>query len=603
MEIKYLTYLFAYFTISSFLRFMMVMLSSTFSRKALAESCVRLLVRYGSILDLIHLCLAFILLKNNISIYLPDFLHGGIAFDLYWDMKALVFLSFSVFIISLINHFSTVYLARDPFYFKFFSMIYLLQLALVMLTVTRGNESIFIGWEFMGLSSILLIAFYEYRSSVLKNSLIILAIYKTSDLLLYGSLLYSAAAGIHYYNLIDNPYCLISLLLACLIKSSVIPWFWLPKAVEGPTQSTAVFYGGLATHIPVYIFMRAWDAHHLSDHYALYSCLILLILTSIIMTNILSRITNDAKNSIAYATITQLGIIYLEVLFGFTLLATVHCLLHGLYRTMEFLRSPSILYDHQLIERGNVFTANQSNFHLSDLFPKKLRSRMYKLAYNEFFLPGALMNAVESFMGLFSSRINSSVLKSYLLCSSFLLLCCEMIAYFSPQRGFMFTDHLLLLLAYSLNLLALLNKYRPATFLAFLSSSVCISLIILSEKIYPTSLLFAIIGIMLMITLFALTYRLRKHLPQGRNFMGQRHRSNGFNFLLLILGLSIIGMPGLGIFYVWSGLEHALINVYPNQLLLVYVLLTLNTILFFRFYYVNFLGKHDLMKHIEAVQN
>jgi NADH:ubiquinone oxidoreductase subunit 5 (subunit L)/multisubunit Na+/H+ antiporter MnhA subunit len=586
METKFFTYLFGYFIISSLVRFVLVILLSTFSQQESAEKGVYLIARYGSLLDLAQLALAFVLFGQKISFYLKDFLYTGLTFDVYWDAKSLIFLSFSIIIISLINHFSTVYLSRDLFYFKFFSMIYLLQLALTMLILTRGNETILMGWEFMGLSSVLLIAFYEYRSSVLKNSLIILAIYKTSDLLLYGSLLYSTT---------DNAYCLIALLLACLIKSSVIPWFWLPKAVEGPTQSTAVFYGGLATHIPVYLFIRAWESHSITEHPILLSGVICLIVISILTTHILSKTVNDAKNSIAYATITHLGIIYLEVLFGLTSIAIFHCLMHGLYRTMEFLRSPSILYDHQMQPR--------SQYHLPNLLPATLRDRIYHLAYNEFIFSRIFMHVVESFMGIFSSRMNSSVIKSYLICSSLLLFSAECIAWFSIHKELMYTDQLLLLLAYAFNLLALLNKYRPINFITFLSTSVLVSLSILSEKIHPMTLWYALAGVVVIISIFALTYQFRKRLPPLSNFIGQMYRSNRLNFLLLITGLSIIGMPGLGVFYIWSKLEHALITVYPNHLLLVYVLLTLNTIVFFRFYYVNFLGKHDLMKQIKSAQS
>jgi hypothetical protein len=209
------------------------------------------------------------------------------------------------------------------------------------------------------------------------------------------------------------------------------------------------------------------------------------------------------------------------------------------------------------------------------------------------------MHVVECFMGLFSSRMNFSVIKSYLICSSLLLLCAECIVSFSIHRELMYADQLLLLLAYAFNLLALLNKYRPITFLTFLSTSVLVSLSILSEKTHPMTLWYTLVGVAVVISIFALTYPFRKHLPPLSNFIGQMHRSNTFNFLLLIMGLSIIGMPGLGVFYVWSKLEHVLITVYPNHLLLVYVLLTLNTIVFFRFYYINFLGKHDLMKQIK----
>lgn len=603
MEIKLFTYLFLYFVISSGIRFFWVTLASIFPSKSIAQLNVQCITNYGSILDLLHLVAAYIFLKQEVNFVISDFIYEGFDFDVYWNLRALVFLSFSIVIISLINRFSTVYLYRDPFYFKFFSMIYLLQLALVMLILTRGSESIFIGWEFLGLSSVLLIAFYEYRISVLKNSLIILAIYKISDLLLYGSLLYATAGGDLYYNTMSNPYCIFALLLACLIKSSVFPWYWLPRAVEGPTQSTAVFYGGLATHIPVYIFMNVWEMQNLYNNYLFVMIAAIFILISVISTSMLSKMANDAKNSIAYATIAQLGIIYLEVLFGFTVLATIHCLLHGIYRTVEFLRSPSVLYEHQLIERGRRFSRKPPVILLSNFIPKQLKLWIYKIAYNEFTFSRIMMNGVENFMGLFSSRINALVVKSYVIYSLLLLISIELFTTLALDRKLLFIDAALLALAYALNVLALLNKYRPWTFFAALTTSVMVSLLILADKLYPVLVWSGFIAIMIMIYITVMTYRFRTQLQPTANFMGQMHQSSGLNFLLLIIGLSIIGMPGLGIFFIWTRLEHALIHFYPSLILVVYLLLTLNTIVFFRFYYVNFLGKHDILKQIKTMNS
>ena len=600
MEIEFYTYLFLYFSISSLLRFFGALLMSLIHSKPLAARLVKHMTDYGSILDLLHLGLAFVLFSHDVSFIIPNFVVESFGFDVNWNMRAILFLSFSIIIISLINRFSTVYLFRDPFYFKFFAMIHLLQLALVLLILTQGNETIFIGWEFLGISSILLIGFYEYRISVLKNSLVILAIYKVADLCLYSALLYSTAAGEPYYNLMTNPYCVFALLLACLIKSSVFPWYWLPRAVEGPTQSTAVFYGSLATHIPIYIFMNVWEHHSLSSHGLFVSIAAVFILLSIVCASMLSKIANDAKNSIAYATIAQLGIIYLEVLFGFTLLATVHCLLHGIYRTVEFLRSPSILYEHQLIEQDRKFSSEPLIFRLTHIMPIKLQLWLYKMTYNEFIFPKILMDGVENFMGLFSSRINALVVKAYIFYSLSFIFFIELMT-FTLGRKFFLMDELLLALAYALNILAMINKYRPWIFFVALTASVMISLLILADKLYPILVWGAVFATMIMFYILILDYQLRNKLQQTANFMGQMHQSNGINFLLFILGLSIIGMPGLGIFFIWIELEHALINFYPGLILSAYALLSLNTIVFFRFYYVNFLGKYDALKQIKLM--
>ncbi len=600
MEIKFYTYLFIYFAASSLIRFIWVLLVSMMRNKPLAGRLVKYMTDYGSLLDLTHLALAFMLFKQDVTFTIPNFAFESFDFDVNWNIRSILFLSFSVTIISVINRFSTVYLFRDLFYFKFFAMIYLLQLALVLLILTQGNETIFIGWEFLGISSILLIAFYEYRISVLKNSLVILAIYKLADLFLYAALLYSSAAGETYYYQMSNPYCIAALLLACLIKSSVFPMYWLPRAVEGPTQSTAVFYGSLATHIPIFIFMNVWEHHSLSTNTLFVAIAAVIILIAIVCASMLSKAANDAKNSIAYAAIAQLGIIYLEVLFGFIWLAIVHCILHGIYRTVEFLRSPSIIYEHQLIEQDRRISGEPLLYRLTHLLPINLQLWLYKITYNEFVFFRIMMDGVESFMGLFSSRMNALVVKSYIFYSLAFIFLIELIT-FSLGRKLIIMDELLLALAYVLNILAMMNKYRPWVFYVALTASVMTSLLILSDKLYPVLIWSAVISTVIMLYILIMTYLLRDRLQQTANFMGQMHQSSGINFILFILGLSIIGMPGLGIFFVWIRLEHALMNVYPGTLLSVYVLLSLNTIVFFRFYYVNFLGKYDVLKQIKLM--
>src|SRR5262249_53579331 len=47
------------------------------------------------------------------------------------------------------------------------------------------------------------------------------------------------------------------LLLAAAGKSALIPFSgWLPRAMEGPTPSSAVFYGALSVHLGAYMLLR-----------------------------------------------------------------------------------------------------------------------------------------------------------------------------------------------------------------------------------------------------------------------------------------------------------------------------------------------------------
>ncbi len=47
----------------------------------------------------------------------------------------------------------------------------------------------FMGWELLGLSSVLLIAFYEHRKNTLKNAMRVMFIYKVGDIFMFSLVL------------------------------------------------------------------------------------------------------------------------------------------------------------------------------------------------------------------------------------------------------------------------------------------------------------------------------------------------------------------------------------------------------------------------------
>lgn len=593
-------YLFYYFIISYFFRFVIVITSSTQHPIELGEKRVRWIANTGSVIDLIHLICAFVFLKNDMAITLPNFLFSGLDFYVYWSSLSLIFLGFSIVVFSLMIRFSIVYLYRDTYYYKFFSTIYVLQIALCLLILTRNSEGIFIGWELLGLSSILLIAFYENQPSVLRNSLRILVIYKVSDVILYSVLICSSVNGHIYYEIISSPAAMVGLLFACLIKSSVLPWFWLPKAMEGPTPSTAVFYGGLATHVPVFIFMRVWmyQSTQLMPQYMI--IMSILIVIAIICSSLRGKQINDAKNSIAYSAITQLGIIYLEVIYGFYNLAVLHCIIHGIYRTTEFLKAPSLIYNRYTIERNRRSLTDRSYFLYMKIVSKSLRVRWYILFYRELPIQQVVSTVVDNFMGLASTRLTVTDIKAYVVYSLVMLVCINgaLVYYLNPIVSP--EVPMLLIMAYILNVLSLINKYNPRLFFYSLTASVFASVTILMARIIPVLNYSVYLYFFVIVMVLVYTYKTKPFQQKGVKFSGLFHQSTAINMWILILGLSVTGMPGLGGFFLWERFFHALKYTEPALIISTFVLLTLDTIVFFRFYYASVLGKYDFIKQFEA---
>ena len=90
--------------------------------------------------------------------------------DLYFDKISAVYLMVGGMLTFLITIYSRYYLHREKGYKRFFSTILLFYLG-YNTTVLSGNfETLFIGWELLGISSFLLIAFYRERYLPVRNA-------------------------------------------------------------------------------------------------------------------------------------------------------------------------------------------------------------------------------------------------------------------------------------------------------------------------------------------------------------------------------------------------------------------------------------------------
>ncbi|MBC7828886.1 MAG: hypothetical protein H7122_14150, partial [Chitinophagaceae bacterium] len=134
----------------------------------------------------------------------------------------------------------------------------------------------------------------------------------------------------------------IMIVLAAVAKSAQLPFTsWLPRAMEGPTSSSAIFYGSLSIHIGVFLLLRTY----IFWKDMLWIVLLIIIigaLTSIIATFI-ARAQPTVKTQIAYASAAQIGIIFIEVALGFHVLALIHFAGNAFLRTYQLLVSPSVL--------------------------------------------------------------------------------------------------------------------------------------------------------------------------------------------------------------------------------------------------------------------
>jgi NAD(P)H-quinone oxidoreductase subunit 5 len=315
---------------------------------------------------------------------------GGIRIEFLLDGMALAFGALAAVITGVVAAFSNRYLHREPGYNRYFVLLAMFVTGMFLVALAGNVEVLFAGWEFIGLSSALLVAFFHERPAPVSNALRVLAVYRISDAaMLAAAVLLHHAAGSGSLSLLfgragldagpglpEGTATVIAVLLVIAVaaKSALLPFSgWLPRAMEGPTPSSAVYYGALSIHAGCFLLLRAAP---LLEQAPLARVLAGgLGLATAVFATMAARVQSDIKSSLSYAALTQVGIIVCEIALGLHTLAFVHLAGHACYRLVQFLSAPNILHDLHGLEAAAAPSADGGA--LARLLPARARSAVY----------------------------------------------------------------------------------------------------------------------------------------------------------------------------------------------------------------------------------
>jgi NAD(P)H-quinone oxidoreductase subunit 5 len=334
---------------------------------------------------------------------------GGIAIEFLVDRFSLAFAVLTAAIAGVVSAFSNRYLHREAGYHRYFVLLALFVTGMLLVALAGNVAVLFIGWEFVGISSALLVAFFHERPASVSNAFRVLSVYRISDAamlsaavllrhyagsdsisLLFGSGTASAVA------LSGGAATLIAVLLivAAGAKSALLPFSsWLPRAMEGPTPSSAVYYGSLSIHAGCFLLLRAAP---LLEHAPAARLLAgVLGLATAVFAGIATRVQSDVKSSLAYASLTQVGLIVVEIAIGWYTLAFIHLAGHACFRLLQFLSAPNVLHDLHGIESARGDRVAGTDEPLQLLTSARIRRRLYFFSLERGFLDQGIDRIVD----------------------------------------------------------------------------------------------------------------------------------------------------------------------------------------------------------------
>jgi len=252
----------------------------------------------------------------------------------------------------LMLRFSVNYLHREAGFHRFF-IILSFFLAGIQLVVLAGNGLLaFVGWEMCGVCSFLLIGYAWQRPVATGNALFAFVTNRGGDAGFLLALGFAAAwLGSFDWSAINQPgalpllnarLLLLGFVIAALAKSAQLPFTpWIGRALEGPTPSSAIFYGAVMVHAGVYLLLRLEPL--LAQVPDVMLGLVVIGSLTALYAWLCGLVQTDVKSALVFATVFQVALMFVAIGLGWTTWAAIHLGLHAVWRAWQFLLAPSWL--------------------------------------------------------------------------------------------------------------------------------------------------------------------------------------------------------------------------------------------------------------------
>nr|QAY81958.1 NADH dehydrogenase subunit 5 [Mimastra sp. REN-2018] len=293
---------------------------------------------YFLIYNLIYILEIFLLMLNS----------NNIMFVILLDWMSLMFMSFVLFISSMVIYYSEEYMANDLFKNRFILLVVMFVLSMMMLIISPNLISILLGWDGLGLVSYCLVIYYQNIKSFNAGMLTALS-NRIGDVALLMAIAWMLNFGswnfIFYLEIMKNDYIMkyISYLviLAAMTKSAQIPFSsWLPAAMAAPTPVSSLVHSSTLVTAGVYLLIRFNFSFDMYMNYLL----VFIASMTMFMSGLGANYEFDLKKIIALSTLSQLGLMMSILALGEYKLAFFHLLIHALFKALLFMCAGNIIH-------------------------------------------------------------------------------------------------------------------------------------------------------------------------------------------------------------------------------------------------------------------
>jgi NADH-quinone oxidoreductase subunit L len=321
--------------------------------------------------------LVIINIYNNKLLYIINYklislYNYNIKFEIGISVYEMVIVILLINVSYIINIYILKYLYKDKNIIRFVGIMMLFTFHMIILIISNDIIILFIGWEMIGIISLLLINYYNNRIEATRSGLkavfynrigdvtiimviiIYINMYNDNNMNIFILLIhyqYYYSSYLHFHFIIG-----ISLIISAWSKSTQLGLQpWLLDAMEGPTPVSALLHS--ATLVTAGIILIYKNRYILYSNNSLAILIFLLGAMSCLMNSISSINYIDIKRIIAYSTCTHISLIIM--ILGIDInISLLHLFYHGWSKSLLFIISGyliSLLHSQDIRFFGNLF--------------------------------------------------------------------------------------------------------------------------------------------------------------------------------------------------------------------------------------------------------
>ena len=284
------------------------------------------------------------------------------------DSTSLYFISLVRLISGRVMIFSSSYMTSEKFFPRFIFLVFMFILSIFLLILSPNLISLLLGWDGLGVTSYLLVIFYQSNKSY--NAGILTALTnRLGDVGLLISISLLVYMGSWTYIYINITSGAISQMLVYLIiisactKRAQIPFSsWLPAAIAAPTPVSALVHSSTLVTAGVYLLIRI---NIIIIEINIRKFLRLLGILTIIIAGLTAIVEIDIKKVIALSTLSQLGIMMIILGISNPVLSFFHLISHAFFKAMLFICAGLIIHSIKDYQDIRKIGFNYLNMNLS----------------------------------------------------------------------------------------------------------------------------------------------------------------------------------------------------------------------------------------------